>query len=166
MTLKQSAAYGIGGLAATAAVAAATYVACAGHEWLRYGLPAPPAPDEADELLDRFMPAYEVVERHHLPIDAPAHVTYDASINIDLQDSLIIDAIFRARELVLNSADDPKAPSGGLVAVTKALGWRVLAEIPGREIVLGAVTQPWVPNPVFRGLPPAEFAALTREDEK
>jgi hypothetical protein len=46
------------------------------------------------------------------------------------------------------------------VALTTALGWRVLAEIPGREIVLGAVTQPWMPNPVFRGLPPEEFAAF------
>ena len=25
---------------------------------------------------------------------------------------------------------------------------------------MGAVTQPWLPNPVFRGLPPEEFAAF------
>ena len=33
----------------------------------------------------------------------------------------------------------------------------VLGEIPSRQIVMGAVTQPWVANPVFRPLPPDEF---------
>src|SRR5947208_6990648 len=42
----------------------------------------------------------------------------------------------------------------------KALGWGVLAEVPGREIVIGAVTQPWMANVVFHALPPAEFAAF------
>jgi hypothetical protein len=50
----------------------------------------------------------------------------------------------------------------GLVAVTKALGWGVLAERPGREIVMGAVTQPWKANVEFRSLPPDEFAAFDR----
>jgi hypothetical protein len=36
----------------------------------------------------------------------------------------------------------------------------VLAEVPGREIVMGAVTQPWHANVVFRPLPPDEFAAF------
>jgi hypothetical protein len=33
----------------------------------------------------------------------------------------------------------------------------VLAELPGREFIMGAVTKPWEPNPVFRGLAPDEF---------
>ena len=41
-----------------------------------------------------------------------------------------------------------------------ALGWRVLADEPGRELVMGAVTQPWEPNVLFRGLAPGEFAAF------
>ena len=32
--------------------------------------------------------------------------------------------------------------------------------MPGREVVFGAVTQPWVTNVVFRALPPHEFAAF------
>jgi hypothetical protein len=36
----------------------------------------------------------------------------------------------------------------------------VLAEEPGREIVMGAVTQPWLADVVFRALPPEEFAAF------
>jgi hypothetical protein len=42
----------------------------------------------------------------------------------------------------------------------KAVRWGVLEEVPGREIVLGAVTQPWLGDVVFRSLPPDEFAAF------
>jgi hypothetical protein len=38
-----------------------------------------------------------------------------------------------------------------------AVGWVVLEEVPGRELVAGAVTQPWKPVVTFQGLPPAEF---------
>jgi hypothetical protein len=40
------------------------------------------------------------------------------------------------------------------------VGSTVLAEIPDREAVLGAVTRPWDANPVFRPLPPQEFAGF------
>jgi hypothetical protein len=40
----------------------------------------------------------------------------------------------------------------------------VLAEVPGREIVMGAVTKPWDANPAFRTLPPDEFAAFSEPD--
>jgi hypothetical protein len=52
------------------------------------------------------------------------------------------------------------APATTLFAQVQAYGWGVLAEVPEREVVLGAVTRPWEPNPVFRALPPAEFAAF------
>ena len=46
------------------------------------------------------------------------------------------------------------------LALTQSSGWSVLAEVPGREVVMGAVTQPWEANVIFRGLPPSEFAAF------
>ena len=48
----------------------------------------------------------------------------------------------------------------GLLADMQSLGWRVLAETPGREIVVGAVTQPWMANVTFRGLAPDAFRAF------
>jgi len=48
----------------------------------------------------------------------------------------------------------------GLFALTQSLGWRVLAEVPGREVVMGAATRPWEANVTFRGVPPDEFAAF------
>jgi hypothetical protein len=32
--------------------------------------------------------------------------------------------------------------------------------MPGHEIVMGAVTRPWEPNVVFRGVPAEQFAAF------
>jgi curli biogenesis system outer membrane secretion channel CsgG len=41
--------------------------------------------DEADPLLDRFMPDCDVVERHHVRVAAPAHLTLSAAADMDLQ---------------------------------------------------------------------------------
>ena len=73
---------------------------------------------------------------------------------------MIVRAIFSARAFVLGAEPEAEARPKGLVAQTTSLGWRVLAENPGREIVIGAVTQPWLPNVVFRGLAPEEFRAF------
>ena len=40
------------------------------------------------------------------------------------------------------------------------MGWGVLAEVPDREIVIGAYTQPWHQHVTFRPLPPQEFASF------
>jgi hypothetical protein len=53
-----------------------------------------------------------------------------------------------------------RKPRTDFLSEVLELGWRVLAEEPGRELVLGAVTQPWLANVHFRGLPPEEFASF------
>src|ERR1043165_6210377 len=105
-------------------------------------------PADVDPLLDRFMPQYDVVERHHIKVDAPAEVVLAAAATADMRQSRIIRAIFKARELILGSTPDSAARPKGLLAETQALGWRVLAELPGREVVVGAVTQPWLADVV------------------
>jgi hypothetical protein len=40
------------------------------------------------------------------------------------------------------------------------MGWIVLAEVPDRQVVVGAVTKPWQPNVTFRGIPPDAFASF------
>ena len=159
MTVKQSLRFGAGAAALLGAAAAAdaTYVATA---WVRYGHVERPSADEQDPLLDTFMPRYDVVERHHIAVDAPADVTFAAALRLNLYDSLAIRAIFKAREMLLGAEPDSARESRGVVEMTKALGWVVLAEAPGREIVMGAVTKPWEANVVFRGIPPERFAAF------
>ena len=148
------------GLAAGAGVAAAGYGTYAALAWWRYGAPAPPAEADADPLLDGVMPAYDVVERHHVNVAAPASITFASASEIDLQGSAVVRAIFRAREVVMGGTPDTTPrPRAGL-DFAKSIGWAVLAERPGQEIVMGAVTQPWLADAVFRPLPPDEFAAF------
>ena len=113
-----------------------------------------------DCSLDRFIPTYDVVERQAIRVAAPAEVTFAAASDMNLQDSSIIRTIFKGRELLLRSKRDKAPRPVGLAAQAISRGWGVLAEVPGYEIVFGAVTQPWLANPVFRALPPEEFAAF------
>jgi hypothetical protein len=77
---------------------------------------------------------------------------------IDLEESLVVRALFDWRALILGAKPDAPVRPRGLVARMKSFGWGLLAEAPGREVVFGAVTQPWLANPFFRALPPEEFA--------
>lgn len=140
------------------AATAAAYAGIAATAWWRYGSARAPAGGAADPLLDRFMPRFDVVERHHIRVEAPADVTLRAAGEMDLQQSSIVRVIFRTRELILRSAPARSEPPRGLLAQMEAIGWRLLAEIPDREIVMGAVTQPWEADVVFRPLPADAFA--------
>jgi hypothetical protein len=141
------------------AVAAAAYAAYVTNTWTSYGNPSAPEPDEDDELLDRFIPEYDVVERHSISIAAPAAEVLAAAKEQDLLELPLVNTIFRARELALGASPGDREQPRGLLAATQSLGWGVLAERPGREIVVGAVTKPWEPNVTFRAVPPDQFAA-------
>lgn len=104
------------------------------------------------------MPLYDIVERHHIRVVAGADITLAAACEQDL--TAFVRMVFKAREILLGSEPDRAAHPRGLLALTKSIGWGVLAEVPGREIVMGAVTQPWYANVVFRPLPPSEFVAF------
>src|SRR5689334_1691705 len=114
----------------TGAMLAATagYVAYFAVAWVRYGRAGIPADWPADALLDRFMPAYEVGERHRTIVPAPADVTFAAACEQDLDASRVTRAIFKTRQLVLRGDDDRTPRPRGLVAMTQSLGWGVLAE--------------------------------------
>jgi hypothetical protein len=141
-------------------MAAGAYGAYAAATWFRYGHPAVPAGDEGDALLDRFMPVYDVVDRHAVRVEASAEATLEAARHADLFNAPLVRAIFKGRELLLGAAADERTRPRGVLAEMQSLGWRVLAETPGREIVVGAVTRPWEADVTFRGVPPDRFAAF------
>ena len=146
--------------AAGAALAAVAGVTSVGITWMRYGKPARAAAEERDELLDRFMPTFDVVERHRLGVRAPAAVTLAVAREMKLSSRPVIRAVFKARELMLGARPDRRQRPTGLIAEVLSLGWGVLAETTGREIVVGAVTKPWEADVTFRSLPPEAFAAF------
>jgi hypothetical protein len=152
-------------VAAGVGLAAASYVAYVANAWLNYGYVGHATrPEEQDALLDRFMPAYEIAERHQIRIHAPADITFDAATEMYLQRSPVIRAIFKGREWIMRSHPGPQPEPGSFIDQMRGIGWGVLAEVPHREIVMGAITQPWLADVVFRPLPPEEFAAFHDPD--
>ena len=148
-------------VATGAAVAVGAYGVWAAVVWCRYGQIPVPHADEQDEWLDRFIPHYDVVERHNIRVAAPPAVTLGAAKEQDLFDVTLIRTIFKVREVALGASPDDHERPSGLLATVQSLGWGVLADVPGREIVMGAVTKPWEANVTFRALSPDEFAAFS-----
>src|SRR5262245_13091591 len=91
-TTRRALAYGAG-------LFAGAWLTYAAATWLRYGHIQEAVNGEQDPLLGGFMPAYEVVERHHVRVGAPRDMTFRAACEVDLQRSPLINAIFRGREL-------------------------------------------------------------------
>jgi hypothetical protein len=147
-------------LAVAAGLAAGAYAAYAGVAWWRYGRASPPTPEEGDPVLDRFMPAYEVVERHSIRIAAPAAVILAAARDFDLFHQPLVRVLFKGRELLLGATPDNRSQRRGLLASVQSLGWVVLDEVPDREIIVGCATRPWEPNPTFRSIPADQFATF------
>jgi hypothetical protein len=141
-------------------VIAAAYGGYVAATWRRYGSPAPPRDEERDALLDRFMPIYDIAERHHVRVNAPAAVTLAAAREADMQANGLVRAIFRMREVILGATAHARRQPRGLLEEVLSLGWGVLTEVPDREVVIGAVTRPWEADVVFRALPPDRFAAF------
>lgn len=146
--------------AGAAAFAAASYGACVAASWASYAHATGSGnPDEDDPLLDRFMPLYDVVERHHIAVAAPAGVTLAAARDVDLFNSIVARAIFKGREIAMG-ASAPAPTRAGLVETVLSLGWGILADVPDREIVIGGYTKPWEANVAFHALPPDAFASF------
>jgi hypothetical protein len=114
-------------------------------------------------LIDRFIPRSETRERHATVVAAPADLVFDVARDMDLRSIPVIGAIFWLREKVFRSKPAPRQPQG-LVAETLALGWGELAFRPQRELVMGAVTQPWRADVVLTAVPPEQFAAFDEPD--
>ena len=144
----------------TLGAAAGAYAGYAAMTWLRYGTVPPSDDGDVDHALDHVMPLYDIVERHHIEVAAPAEITFATACEMDLMSLPVVHAIIKARELLLGSKPGALPHPRGLLALTKAIGWGVLAEVPGREVVMGAVTQPWKADVTFTPLPPDQFAAF------
>lgn len=149
-------------LAVAAGVGALGYAVYVGAAWTRFGRANTQAPlPRAVISMDRFLPQYDVSERHETKVRAPARLTYAAARDVDLQRSPLVRAIFESRKILLHSQGRELARRPFLDQV-RGMGWGLLAEVPGRAMVFGAVTRPWEPTVKFHPLPPAQFAAFQR----
>jgi hypothetical protein len=149
-------------LVLVAGVLAMGYAVYVGATWARFGRAkreAPPA--RAAVSIDRFLPSYDVSERHETAVKAPARVTYASARELDLQRSPLVRAIFQSRKILFRSGGRELQRRPFLDQV-RGMGWGLLADVPGRALVFGAVTRPWERTVKFHPLPPAQFAAFRR----
>ena len=146
-------------LAGMAAVAVVGYAVHAVTAWCRYGRKK--TARLRDPLLERFFPRHEVRECHARRVSAPGSLTLAVAKEASLHASPIVRVIFWLRSipsLLRGTVAPPLVEGRGIVEETLSIGWGMLAEVPGHEIVMGAVTQPWKADVVFRAVPPARFA--------
>src|SRR5215203_5595492 len=89
----------VGVAAASAVLLGIGYV---GMAWLRYGK-GEAQKTRSDSLLDRFMPHYEIREFHETRVAAPAEVAFAVARELDMQESGVVRAIFKGRELFMGA---------------------------------------------------------------
>ena len=113
--------------------------------------------------IDRYVPVSDVRDYHEARVAAEPPRAYAALRALDLNRSGIVRALFAIRTLptCLREGRPPARPSRPFLVEALGAGFVVLEEDPGREIVVGAVTQPWQPVVRFRGLPPEEFVRFS-----
>jgi hypothetical protein len=114
-------------------------------------------------MLDLFAPTWGWRVTHRVPIHATPQRVMAAARRMSLADSRLVRAIFWLRECMVGAEHRPLARTG-VVDYVQSIGWGLLAENGGQEIVLGAVTQPWQPAPVFHPISPDRFASFVRPD--
>lgn len=118
----------------------------------------------AGRLIDGFMPLADVTKRHETLVRAPADIVFDVAQSFDLHSIPVVHAIFWLRSKLLRATPVQERRPQGLVAETVGLGWGILRERPGRELVMGAVTQPWKADVKFTAIPPDGFQAFAEPD--
>jgi hypothetical protein len=118
-----------------------------------------------DSPAARFFTRMDVHERHEVVVRAPAALVFDTAAHLDVLSLPIVRAIFRMRAFVMRSTRPPASWPEGLLAETWAMGWRQLDARPDALVVMGAVTQPWLGDVTFRGLPAGEFARFSEPNQ-
>jgi hypothetical protein len=146
---RAAAAVGVGGLLVAAAAA--------------FPAPLRRMPTKSS-LLDLYLPYWQFAERHEIRVHAPAGRTYDAVRQVTAREIRLFRTLTWLRSPRLPGTERRQSilnapPDRPILDVATASGFFVLAEEPGREIVLGTlVIVPEGP----RRLTPEEFATLDR----
>jgi len=104
-------------------------------------------------LIERFAAAYDVRETHAVTVEADADLSYRSVLGVDLVRSRVIQILFRIRGL----------PTKGPLTVRDMthLGFVVLDEDPGTEIVLGLVGRFWLARGGLRWVQASDFVGFS-----
>ena len=113
-------------------------------------------------LIDRFMPEFDVTERHGTLVAAPPEAAYEAVRRVDLGRSAQIQVLFALRGMpafLLWRRRGGGRPTLTLDDLLRS-GFSLLEEDPPFEIVLGLVGTFWRPTGGIRRIAGEEFEAF------
>lgn len=124
-----------------------------------------PAKTASDHLIDRYLPAYDLVITERLVIDADPQRVYEAARNFDFMTvrTPLLSASFFVRGLParLSGKSVPPPPELRLASDDAGLpGWLLLGEEPGTEVAFGAVGKFWQPNIEWLDVDRNDFAGF------
>jgi hypothetical protein len=122
-----------------------------------------PPPEERLSLLDVLLPAYDVVLTEQLVVEADTGVVFEAAKNFDFMTtrSPLVSALMTARSVPSRLLRRPTVTPQTLMLARDAdvlPGWLLLGEVPGREVVFGAVGTFWRPDIAWHDLAADQFA--------
>lgn len=130
------------------------------------------APVDAGEapLMQTLMPRYDATAVRHALIDAPAGRVWDELHALDLVDigrgapaARVMMALRGAPDAVLRrlrGRPAPPVPERLPLVEPERIGWTMLGERAGRELVVGAVGHFWTPTIRWREVAAADFAGF------
>ncbi len=106
-------------------------------------------------LLDGCLPSFDVREYHEVEVDAAAERAYEAVRTTNLARSRTVRLLFALRGL----------PAGRFhVDDFRAIGFELLAEADGAEVVFGGIGRPWSPMGGMIETTPETFTDFRRRD--
>ena len=123
-----------------------------------------PLPETLD-LLDTHLPTYDVVLTEHLVVNADTGTVFEAAKNFDFLTtrSVLVTVLMTARSVPGRVLRRPVViPESLMLARDPGTlpGWMVLGEVPGREVVFGAVGTFWKPDIEWHDLAADRFATF------
>ncbi len=111
--------------------------------------------------LDDWMPAWDVVERHETLVRAPRDRAWSAVRTLDLSRSPVVRTLFALRSLPgLFARRGRRRALGATLDDLLRMGFVLLEERPGEEVVLGLVGKFWRPSGCIRRVTPEELRAF------
>jgi hypothetical protein len=107
----------------------------------------------ANSLLNAVLPAYVAREIHEVAVRGSGGQVFDALRRLDFSRSPVVRGLFALRGIPVASLR---------MEDLSRMGFVLLEEDPGKEIVLGLVGKFWRPAGTLVGVSPAEFAGYDR----
>lgn len=113
--------------------------------------------------LDDVMPRYDVASAHQIAVYSTPQQAYDAFLRITPAELPLARMLFAVRSLpgkLRRRNPMPAGTSEPMLRQMQRAGFVVLAEEPGREIVIGAIGRFWrLSEPLQRGIDADRFSA-------